>query len=210
METTALAQSSNSIGESMVQVMEEHLVEAMATTQQACHDLRQHWVAAVGVQGQELVPPVRVVEVGEEGPSNGEASSASHRHGDEESPALRQRPSKRPCAQQPYAGSCWAPIFPRSPCCTCHQQPDLGSWNTTAWQRELQYHWHRSNATLAPRALSTIHTTCQSTPVRRRAILLGPTQTLREPTGPLCWHGASGALAQPPPKAMRIDQPSSE
>ena len=103
METTTLTQSPNSIGESMVKIMEEHLVETVAATQKACHDFREDRVAAVGVQGQELIPPVGVVEVGEECPCNGEASAAGHCHGDEESPALRQRPSQRPSSQKPHA-----------------------------------------------------------------------------------------------------------
>jgi len=92
------------VGECMVKIMEEHLVEPVAATQQACHDPGEDGVAAVGVQGQELIPPMRVVEVGEEGPSNGEASAAGHSHRDEESPALRQRPSQRPSSQEPHAG----------------------------------------------------------------------------------------------------------
>ena len=123
METTTLTQSPNGVGESMVKIMEEHLVKPMAATQQACHDLGQDWVAAIGVQGQEFVPPVGMVEVGEKGPSNGEASAAGRSHRDEEAPALRQRPSQRPSSQQPHAGpkgghkqamadSVWYPFYP--------------------------------------------------------------------------------------------------
>ena len=104
MESATLAQRAHGVGECMVKIMEEHLVEPVAATQQACHDPGEDGVAAVGVQGQELIPPMRVVEVGEEGPSNGEASAAGHSHRDEESPALRQRPSQRPSSQEPHAG----------------------------------------------------------------------------------------------------------
>ena len=104
MESAALAQGTHGVGESVVKIVEEHLIEPMAATQQACHDPGEHGVAAVGVQGQELIPPVGVVEVGEEGPCNGEASAAGYSHRDEESPALRQRPSQRPGSQEPHAG----------------------------------------------------------------------------------------------------------
>ena len=104
METATLTQCAHSVGEGVVQVMEEHLVETMSATQQEGHDPAEHWITAGGILGQELVPPVGMVEVGEERPGDGEASSASDGHGQEETPALREGPSKWPGAKEPHTG----------------------------------------------------------------------------------------------------------
>ena len=80
METSTLTQCADSVGEGVVQVMEEHLIETMFATQQEGHDPAEHWITAGGVLGQELVPPMGMVEVGEECPGDGEASSASDGH----------------------------------------------------------------------------------------------------------------------------------
>ena len=99
-----LAQGAHSVGEGMVKIMEEHLVEAVPAPQDEGHHRRQHGVAAVGVQRQEFVPPVGVVEVGEEGPSHGEAEAAHQCHRQQEAPALGERPAQRPGAQKPNTG----------------------------------------------------------------------------------------------------------
>ena len=104
METASLTQRAHSVGEGMVQIMEEHLVETMSATQQEGHHLAEHWISSGGILGQELVPPVGMVEVGEERPGDGEASSASDGHWQEETPALREGPSKWPGAKEPHTG----------------------------------------------------------------------------------------------------------
>ena len=104
METATLTQCADSIGEGMVQVMEEHLIETMFATQQECHHLAEHRVTAGGILRQELVPPMGMVKIGEERPGDGEASSASNGHRQEETPALREGPSKWPGAKEPHTG----------------------------------------------------------------------------------------------------------
>ena len=104
METASLTQRAHSVGEGMVQIMEEHLVETMSATQQEGHRLAEHWITAGGILRQELVPPMGMVEVGEECPGDGEASSASDGHRQEETPALREGPSKWPGAKEPHTG----------------------------------------------------------------------------------------------------------
>jgi len=104
MKTATLTQCSNSVGEGVVQVMEEHLIETMFATQQEGHDLAEHRITAGWILRQELVPPMGMVEVGEERPGDGEASSASNGHRQEETPALREGPSKWPGVKEPHTG----------------------------------------------------------------------------------------------------------
>mmetsp|Transcript_76205 Transcript_76205/g.191833 ORF Transcript_76205/g.191833 Transcript_76205/m.191833 type:complete len:291 (+) Transcript_76205:347-1219(+) len=83
--------------------MEEHLVPAVPATQKEGHggmDLRP---SPVWVGGQELVPPMRVVEIGDEDPSRGEAAAAEARDDGHELPAVAQRLPHAQGAEQPNA-----------------------------------------------------------------------------------------------------------
>mmetsp|Transcript_29360 Transcript_29360/g.84344 ORF Transcript_29360/g.84344 Transcript_29360/m.84344 type:complete len:340 (-) Transcript_29360:184-1203(-) len=87
----------------MMEVMEEHLVEAVPATEDKRHDGVEDRPLALGVLGKEAVPPVRVVEVGEDNPGDGEARASRQRDGQQEAPALAQRAAQRVGAEEPDA-----------------------------------------------------------------------------------------------------------
>ena len=75
MEAPALAQSADSVGERMVNVMEQHLVPAVLATQNHGHDIVQHWPGTARILREELVPGKGVREVGDEHPGRGEPNA---------------------------------------------------------------------------------------------------------------------------------------
>mmetsp|Transcript_94200 Transcript_94200/g.288187 ORF Transcript_94200/g.288187 Transcript_94200/m.288187 type:complete len:507 (+) Transcript_94200:309-1829(+) len=101
-EAPALAHGADAARAHVVHVVEEHLVPAVPAAQEEGHGRVHPGPRAVGVRGQELVPPMRVVEVRNENPSRGEPPTGPARHGEEERIAIRQRFAHAPRAQQPH------------------------------------------------------------------------------------------------------------
>mmetsp|Transcript_78360 Transcript_78360/g.171768 ORF Transcript_78360/g.171768 Transcript_78360/m.171768 type:complete len:295 (-) Transcript_78360:335-1219(-) len=64
----------------------------------------EHRPCSLGVAGQEFVPHVGMVHVGDEDPGQGEAQSEEERDSEGELPAIDQRPVQAPRTQQPHAG----------------------------------------------------------------------------------------------------------
>mmetsp|Transcript_38392 Transcript_38392/g.103964 ORF Transcript_38392/g.103964 Transcript_38392/m.103964 type:complete len:257 (+) Transcript_38392:799-1569(+) len=75
----------------MVQVVEQHLVEAGGATQNHGHHQAHDGVGSLRGASQEVVPHVRVVDVLEHHPCQGEADAARNGHGKEHAPALGNR-----------------------------------------------------------------------------------------------------------------------
>merc|ERR1712003_502957 len=103
MEPATLAHRPDRIGESMVHIMEEHLVPTMATAQDPCHYGMKLGPCAVRILGNETVPGQRMREVSDEHPSKRKAHTSPKRHCEHESPSLAEGPSQRECANQPDA-----------------------------------------------------------------------------------------------------------
>mmetsp|Transcript_13435 Transcript_13435/g.32051 ORF Transcript_13435/g.32051 Transcript_13435/m.32051 type:complete len:218 (-) Transcript_13435:527-1180(-) len=103
MEAAALAQRSHSVRESMVNVMEEHLVPAVLATQDQGHDIVQHGPGASRILCKELVPGQRVGEVRDEHPGRRESNAGEEGNSEHEAPALAERTAQRVGAKQPDA-----------------------------------------------------------------------------------------------------------
>merc|ERR1712187_42863 len=101
MEAAALAERANSIREGVVDVVEEHLIPAVAPAEHEGHDGMEHGPCAVWVVGQEAVPGQRVREVGDEHPSRGETDPPEQRHREHKAPTLAERPTERVSTEEP-------------------------------------------------------------------------------------------------------------
>jgi len=61
-EAAALTESAHCVGESMVNIMEKHLIPAVAATQDIRHDCVQDRPTAVGIGCEEVIPRMRMSE----------------------------------------------------------------------------------------------------------------------------------------------------
>mmetsp|Transcript_91402 Transcript_91402/g.232555 ORF Transcript_91402/g.232555 Transcript_91402/m.232555 type:complete len:279 (-) Transcript_91402:86-922(-) len=100
-EAAPLAHGANPARAHVVHIVEEHLIPTVPATQQKGHGGVQRGPSAFGVGCQELVPPMRVVEIRDEDPSRREANAAEHRDYRNELPTLAERPAHAPRAQHP-------------------------------------------------------------------------------------------------------------
>mmetsp|Transcript_44233 Transcript_44233/g.96219 ORF Transcript_44233/g.96219 Transcript_44233/m.96219 type:complete len:291 (-) Transcript_44233:400-1272(-) len=87
----------------MVDIVEEHLVPAVASSQDESHDPVDYGPLTVRVAGQESIPRKRVGEVRNEHPSRRESATSEERHGEHEPPTLTEGPSERPSPEKPDA-----------------------------------------------------------------------------------------------------------
>eukprot|EP00446_Apocalathium_sp_SHHI-4_P094562 CAMPEP_0177458250 /NCGR_PEP_ID=MMETSP0369-20130122/13431_1 /TAXON_ID=447022 ORGANISM="Scrippsiella hangoei-like, Strain SHHI-4" /NCGR_SAMPLE_ID=MMETSP0369 /ASSEMBLY_ACC=CAM_ASM_000364 /LENGTH=130 /DNA_ID=CAMNT_0018931357 /DNA_START=456 /DNA_END=848 /DNA_ORIENTATION=+ len=79
-EAATLAHGTDPSRAHVVDVVEEHLVPAVATAEAERHTSVEHGPATLRVAGQELVPQVGVVQVRDEHPGQGEAAAAEEGH----------------------------------------------------------------------------------------------------------------------------------
>mmetsp|Transcript_2630 Transcript_2630/g.7044 ORF Transcript_2630/g.7044 Transcript_2630/m.7044 type:complete len:274 (+) Transcript_2630:655-1476(+) len=86
-----------------MEVVEEHLVPAVLAAQHEGHDVVEQRPLPLRILRQEMVPRVRVGEVGDEHPRGREAAAREEGHGEHEAPALAERAAQRPGAQEPDA-----------------------------------------------------------------------------------------------------------
>merc|ERR1712187_1038004 len=77
MEATTLAHRTDATRAHVVHIVEEHLVPTVTPTQQQRHRAMENRPRAVRIGREELVPQMRVVEVGDEHPGRRESTARS-------------------------------------------------------------------------------------------------------------------------------------
>mmetsp|Transcript_103076 Transcript_103076/g.268488 ORF Transcript_103076/g.268488 Transcript_103076/m.268488 type:complete len:507 (+) Transcript_103076:113-1633(+) len=102
-EAAALAHGADPARAHVVDVVEEHLVPAVAAAESERHECMEHGPGTLRVPSKELVPHVRVVEVGDEDPGQGEAHADEARDQEHEAPSLAEGPAQADRAKQPDA-----------------------------------------------------------------------------------------------------------
>jgi len=103
MESATLAQGADCVGERMVQVVEQHLVPAVFTTEDESHGTVQPWPGALWIIREEFVPWMGMREVGDEHPSCAKSTTSEERHREHEAISFAQRPTKRISSNEPDA-----------------------------------------------------------------------------------------------------------
>mmetsp|Transcript_49285 Transcript_49285/g.90918 ORF Transcript_49285/g.90918 Transcript_49285/m.90918 type:complete len:409 (-) Transcript_49285:125-1351(-) len=122
-EAATLTEGANSIWEGMMEVMEEHFIPTVLASEYKRHRLMQERPCALRVRCKELVPWVRVCEVGDEHPSKRVPDPGAACHWQNESPTLAQWSAQWPRSQQPHAcpqgahkrrvsKAAWHPLLP--------------------------------------------------------------------------------------------------
>lgn len=100
-EAAALTESADGIRESMVKIMEEHLVPTVTAAEDHRHGLVKEWPGAIRIAGQEVVPVNGMVEVHDEHPRRGKAQAMSASHREKEAPTFSQCATQRPSSDEP-------------------------------------------------------------------------------------------------------------
>lgn len=103
-EAAALAERSDCVREGMVQVVKEHLIPAMFSSEDKRHGVVQYRPRALWVVRQEFVPRMGVREIGYEHPSCRKSTTGKERNGKHEAPTFAQRPSERIGSNHPDEG----------------------------------------------------------------------------------------------------------
>ena len=122
-EAAALAQRADRIWKGVMNVVEEHFVPAVLSSQHHGHDIVKDRPGAAGILCEELVPRQTMSKVSDEHPGCGVADASEERHGEHESPPLAERTSERVGAEKPDAGpegkhegivldAAWNPLAP--------------------------------------------------------------------------------------------------
>jgi len=89
-ETPTLTHGANAARAHVMDVVEEHLIPAVATAQAEGHKRMQHRPSAIRVRCEEVVPQMRVVEICDEEPRGGETEAAWEIGPQHETPSLAE------------------------------------------------------------------------------------------------------------------------
>mmetsp|Transcript_55835 Transcript_55835/g.102352 ORF Transcript_55835/g.102352 Transcript_55835/m.102352 type:complete len:262 (-) Transcript_55835:265-1050(-) len=90
MESASEAHCANLVRPSVVHIMEEHLIPALASSDGKGHDVVENWPRAVRIVCKEVVPWKRVVEVCDQDPCKAIATSSCNGDRKHKPPALSQ------------------------------------------------------------------------------------------------------------------------
>mmetsp|Transcript_39848 Transcript_39848/g.73814 ORF Transcript_39848/g.73814 Transcript_39848/m.73814 type:complete len:223 (-) Transcript_39848:640-1308(-) len=103
MESASEAHCANLVRPSVVHIMEEHLIPALASSDGKGHDVVENWPRAVRIVCKEVVPWKRVVEVCDQDPCKAIATSSCNGDRKHKPPALSQVEAVRNGANEPHA-----------------------------------------------------------------------------------------------------------
>lgn len=118
-EATTLAECADRIGEGMVHVMEKHLIPAVTTARDKCHDSVQHWPRALRIILKEPIPWVGMREACDQCPRSSIAAPCASGDAEHKHPGMtcadsskkvytRPKPSNKSLMLQPP----WEPFAP--------------------------------------------------------------------------------------------------